>query len=154
MKNDYVEPFLEATVNVLKTMAFTEIVPGEPFMKDGEEAFGDVTGIVGLTGDTKGSMSVTFSKSCIYHIISRMTNETVVAINEQVKDAVGEITNMISGDARRYLGLKGISLAAAIPSIITGPGHTVTHLASGPTLAIPFSSEFGSFTVEVAMIEK
>ena len=52
-----VNPFLEATVNVLKTMAFTDVTAGKPFLKDGKEAHGDITGIISFSGDATGSLS-------------------------------------------------------------------------------------------------
>ena len=43
-----VNPFLEATVNVLNTMAFTEATAGKPYLKKKKEASGDVTGTIGF----------------------------------------------------------------------------------------------------------
>ena len=57
MKVEYINPFLNATTNVLKTMAFTEAKPGKPYRKDDEAATGDITGIIGITGATEGSLS-------------------------------------------------------------------------------------------------
>jgi len=151
MKVEYINPFLQATVNVLKTMAFVEAKPGKPSLKKSDEAYGDVSGVIGLTGATEGSLSVTFTQSCIEQILANMFGEPVSGITEEVKDAVGEITNMISGDARRVLSEKGISLEAAIPTIVSVPNHSITHLAKSPTIVIPFSTEAGSFTVEVSL---
>lgn len=151
MNVEYINPFLEATMNVLKTMAFIESKTGKPSLKKGKEAYGDVSGIIGLTGATEGSLSVTFTQPCIEQILTSMFGEPVNGITDEVKDAVGEITNMISGDARRVLSEKGISLNAAIPTIVAGPNHSITHLAKGPTIVIPFSTEAGSFTVEVSL---
>ena len=78
-----------------------------------------------------------------------MFGETVLHINQEVEDAVGEITNMISGDARRELAEKGIVLKAAIPTVISGKNHSIKHMAKGPSIAIPFSTKAGHFIVEV-----
>ncbi|MGD9125549.1 MAG: chemotaxis protein CheX, partial [Desulfarculaceae bacterium] len=81
--------------------------------------------------------------------VSNMFGETISALNEEVKDAVGEITNMISGDARRELAENGITLTGAIPSVISGHDHSIKHLGKGPAIAIPFSTKAGNFIVEV-----
>lgn len=151
MKVELINPFLEATVNVLKTMAFTEAKPGKPFLKSNQEAMGDVTGIIGITGDSQGSLSVTFTQPCIEHILTNMFGEPISGITDEVKDAVGEITNMISGDARRNLAESGIVLEAAIPTVIAGKNHSVSHQVKTPTLALSFSTEAGDFTIEVAL---
>ena len=65
-------------------------------------------------------MAISFTESCICYILTNMFGEEVKGINDEVKDAVGELANMISGDARRMLSEKGISLSAAIPTVVSG----------------------------------
>ena|SRR5438132_14372821 len=97
----FINPFLEAAVNVLQTMAFTETQVGKPFLKGKTPlSQGDVTGIVGLTGDKNGSLAVSFSEAAILQVVSNMFGEVCKEMNDDVRDAVGEITNMICGDAR------------------------------------------------------
>ncbi len=147
----YINPFLTATINVIKTMAFLDPKPGKPFIKKESKALGDVSGVIGLSGDLKGSLSITFEEDTIKHIVSNMFGEDINEINDEVRDAVGELTNMISGDARRQLQSFGVKIDAAIPSIITGKNHTITHIAKGPIVALPFDTEKGKFIVEFTM---
>lgn len=72
-------------------------------------------------------------------------------LNEEIKDAVGEITNMISGQARKELEELGRSLKAAIPTVVMGKNHSITHITSHPIIAIPFSTDNGDFTIEVCL---
>ncbi|MCX8118311.1 MAG: chemotaxis protein CheX [Desulfobacterota bacterium] len=149
MKAELINPFLEATISVLKTMAGIQPTPGKPYIKKGTTATGDISGIVGITGETQGSICITFSRECILLILSQMLGENVYEINDQVKDAVGELTNMISGDSRRRLEELGHHFQGAIPSVISGPGHEIRHVTKGPILSIPFKTHGGPFTVEV-----
>jgi chemotaxis protein CheX len=149
MKVEIVNAFLEATVSVIKTMAFVDLAPGKPFIKKGSISTGDISGIVGMTGESEGSLSLSFSMGCILHIVSSMFGETIADISEEVKDAVGELTNMISGDARRRLEAAGILYQGAIPSVITGPGHEIRHVTKEPVICIPFESAKGGFHLEL-----
>ena len=149
-----VNPFLEATVNVLNTMAFTEATAGKPYLKKKKEASGDVTGTIGFTGDATGVLAITFTESCITGILSNMFGEEVHGIDDQVCDAVGELTNMISGDARRKLEQYGYAIRAAIPSVISGKNHIIKKLFEGPCIALPFTTSNGEFTVEIAVKTK
>jgi chemotaxis protein CheX len=149
MKADIINPFLEATTSVVRTMAFTETIPGKPYIKRGATAIGDISGIVGIAGDTEGSICLTFTRDCILQLISRMLGEEQKEINDVVKDAVGELTNMISGDSRRRLEELGYHFQGAIPSVISGQGHEIRHVTNGPILSIPFSTKGGTFTIEV-----
>jgi chemotaxis protein CheX len=144
------KPFISATIDVLSTMAMVRPVAGKPFVKKNNEACGDVTGIIGITGEKNGSISVTFTKACAVGIVKSMLGGDIGDIVQDVQDAVGEITNMISGQARRGLAEMGHVFQAATPSVIMGPGHSIAHVSSGPIMAVPFSTEHGEFTVEVS----
>jgi chemotaxis protein CheX len=148
---DLINPFLSSAMNVLETMAFTKAVPGKPFLKKEKTSIGDITGVIGLTGHAQGSIAVSFSQECALFIVAQMLDEEFEEVNEEVQDAVGEMTNMISGDARRLLSEKGYNFQAGIPTIIVGPNHTINHIANGPCIVIPFKTEKGGFVVEACI---
>lgn len=148
-----INPFLEAAVNVLKTMAMVEPTPGKPFLKKDFNAIGDVSGIIGITGDAQGSMSISFSSSCIRAIVGNLFGTPVDEIDAEVRDAVGELTNMICGDARRRLEEVDITLQAGTPIVVSGKDHIVSHVSKGPRLGIPFDTPDGAFVIEVALVQ-
>jgi len=144
-----INPFINATINVLETMAFITVNAGKPYLKKDDVAIGDVSGILGLTGVANGTIAVTFEEKCILTVVSNMFGETMSELNSEIADAVGELTNMISGQARRELEEMGKVFKAAIPSVVTGRGHSIIHFTRGPKIAIPFSTDNGNFTIEV-----
>lgn len=155
-----IQPFINATLNVLRTMAFTEAHASVPFLKVENVAKGDVSGIIGMTGDASGSLSVSFPESTILVIVSNMFAEEMTEVDDEIKDAVGEITNMISGQARQELEELGTSLESAIPTVISGNNHTIKHITSYPIVAITFRLDKGEycngseeFTIEVCLEE-
>ena len=97
MDVDLINPFIDATVHVLETMASTKAEAGKPYLKKDQVARGDVSGVIGLIGETSGTISVSFSEDSILSIVSNMFGEEMKELNEEIQDAVGEITNMISG---------------------------------------------------------
>jgi len=118
-----INPFLAAAMHVLKTMAQVDAKPGKPFLKKDDVAIGDVSAIIGITGAAQGSMALIFTEQCIKHIASNLLGEPFTQLNHEVRDAVGELTNMICGDARRRLAEEGLVLQAGIPTIVSGKGH-------------------------------
>jgi len=145
----FINPFINATSNVIETMAFMKIDAGKPYLKKDSVAKGDVTGVIGLTGVANGTISVTFQEKCILKIVSNMFGEEMKVLDEEIADAVGELTNMISGQARKELEETGKIFRAAIPSVITGKNHSIAHYTAGPKIAIPFYTDDGNFTIEV-----
>ena len=151
MNVEFINPFLSSLVNVLSTMANTTITPGQPRIKKDEVARGDVSGLIGMIGpQTKGSFSVSFEESLALEIMNRMLGEKPKTINEEVTDMVGEITNMVTGGAKRILGEKGYEFSMATPVVVSGKGHTITHKCDGPKILMPFDSDFGKVHIEVS----
>ncbi|MDA8123605.1 MAG: chemotaxis protein CheX [Deltaproteobacteria bacterium] len=146
-----INPFLDATVEVLKKMAFVEPRPGKVYLKTSSVAYGDVSGIIGITGDATGSLAISFSESCICHLIAGMLGEPCTEANQDVFDGVGEITNMISGAARTRMEKDGMEVYAAIPSVIYGKDHMINHILKSPSIVIPFVTDHGSFVADVCI---
>lgn len=144
------KPFIEATRDVLSTMAMITPEAGKPYVKKDNVARGDVTGVIGITGEKNGTISVTFTKACAIAIVKNMLGGDIEDVIQDVKDAVGEMTNMISGQARRGLSEMGHVFQAATPTVIMGANHTISHVSNSPIMAVPFKTEFGEFTVEVS----
>jgi chemotaxis protein CheX len=149
-----INPFIDATLHVLTSMAFTKATVGTPYLKKDDVAKGDVSGIVGLSGEARGTISVSFSEESILAIVSNMFGEKILEINDEVKDAVGEILNIVSGQARQKLEAMGRTLKGAIPTVITGKNHAISHITKQPIVAIPFETDNGSFTIEVCIEER
>jgi len=150
----FINAFLVGTVNVLKMMAFVDPQPGKPFLKKDSVASGDVSGIIGLTGAVQGSLALSFSEACILRIVSNMLGEEIIALNHDTNDAVGEITNMVSGSARKILESGGLSITAAIPTVVAGKNHSIHHVMGGPSIIIPFTiMDVGPFVVDICIKE-
>jgi len=144
MEAEYVNPFLEATVSVLKTMASLEVVPGKPFIKKESSACGDVSGIVGITGETEGSLCITFSRGCILQVVSTWFGEEAKEINDEVKDAVGELTNMISGDSGGGSRKRATPFTGRFPRSFPVP-DTRLSISPGSHPGHPFQPERNGF---------
>jgi chemotaxis protein CheX len=154
IRTEIIRPFLESTLNVLKTMAFIDAKPGKPFLKKDQEPKGDVTGIIGMASATvSGSMALVFSEATILQIVSSMLSEKFTEVNQDVLDCVGELTNMISGGARAGLAKLNLRFEMAIPSMIQGRHHIVEHRTKGAIICIPFDLESGRFYIECTFKE-
>ncbi len=152
MEAIYINPFLTATTNVLETMASTVPIAGEHYINTEKKTMGDISGIIGFTGAKQGALVVSFSNACALKVASAMLMEDYTEMNEEIYDAVGEITNMISGDARRKLEKLGMKMEAGIPTVVTGKGHKIRFKRKSPCLCyvIPFTCDGLEFFVEAS----
>ncbi len=142
------KPFVQATINVLSSMTGLSPVPGKPYIKNTDKAKGDVSAIVGITGCKSGAIALSFSQSCAIALVKGMLGDAIEDIIADTRDAVGEITNMISGQARATLSEMGLPLQGSTPSIIFGANHSLSFPGQVTTVAIPFETDYGTFTLE------
>ncbi len=150
MKAEFINPFLNSLLEVLKTMASIELTPQEPHLKTDRKSQGDISGVIGMLGpQTKGSFSISLEKQLALAIYKGMLGEEAEDINDAVSDMVGEITNMVSGGAKRILGEKGYDFDMATPTVVSGRGHEISHKVDGPQLAMDFESEYGKAVIEI-----
>ncbi|MAG75411.1 MAG: chemotaxis protein CheX [Colwelliaceae bacterium] len=149
MNVEFINPFLSSMLNVMSTMAMMELTPEKPKLKQGEVAKGDVSGLIGMVSEqAKGSLSITFEGSLAIATMKNMVGEGPDEINEEITDLVGEITNMVTGGAKRMLSEKGFEFDMATPMVVSGENHTINHKAEGPIVIIPLSSEHGKAFIE------
>jgi chemotaxis protein CheX len=148
------KPFVDATLKVLETMAFIKPAVGAPALWDTCMPLGEVVGVVGLSNEDeniKGFLAIGFSESSIIQIVSNMLGEEYTTIVNEVKEAAGEIANMISGQSRQALSSMGIKLQASLPSVISGKDMTMDGSEKRPLMIVPFTIEKGSFMLGLCM---
>lgn len=150
MNVNFINPFLQSLLNVISTMASMELTPGKPQLKTDNLAKGDVSGLIGLVGpQTKGSLSISFEQTLALQIMQNMLGEKPDKINDEVTDLVGEITNMVTGGAKKLLAEKGYDFDMATPMVVSGKGHTISHKANGTKIIMPFTSQYGTAFIEI-----
>jgi chemotaxis protein CheX len=150
MNAEFINPFINALINVMSMMAQIELKPGKPKRKNDDKAGGDISGLIGMVGEnTKGSLSISLEEGLAFEIMHKMLGERPNSINADVKDMVGEITNMICGGAKNELSQKGFEFGMATPMVVSGKNHTVDHQVDGKKIILPFSHPSGNLYLEM-----
>jgi chemotaxis protein CheX len=110
---------------------------------------GDVSGLIGMVSEqTSGSLSITYEASLALATMKSMVGEAPDEVNEEITDLVGEITNMVTGGAKRLLSEKGFEFNMATPVVVSGENHTIHHKAKGTVIIIPLNSPDGKAYIE------
>jgi len=152
MKPEYTHSFVTAAIATISTMAGTVPTAGEPFLKSHKRTYGPVTGIIGLGGTiVAGNMAISFDEPCILGIVGRIFMDECSAIDDDIVDVVGELTNVIAGGAKRELAELGLLFDMATPLIIRGQGVEIAQFARADITVMPFETEFGSFVIESSL---
>ena len=147
-----VNPFIEGALHILDTTASVKAKPEPIFLKKDTISFGDITGMLNMDGDVSGSIAVTFYKKSILGVVSAMFGEEMTEMNEEIDDAVGEISNMVAGHVTTKMTEMGKKVKIKLDRVISGENYVIEHFdASEQVLAIPFKTTKGKFVIEIAM---
>lgn len=149
----FINPFIEATLRSLDMMAGIKSEKAGLEVKEDLITTYDISAIIGLTGETSGSIILSMPEKLACKIASNMLMEEIGTLNRQVEDAIGEIGNIVVGDARRGLIHEGFSLNISVPTVVIGSGHRISRSGDIPCIAIPFTTEYGDFEVNVGLKE-
>ena len=150
---DIANHFIDATAAVLSTMAGLSVTPGKFFVKHDKKALGAITAIIGVSGERLGTIAVSFSRESAAVLVHGMLGGDVEDLEQDMRDAVGEVTNMISGQARAGIAQAGVTLQASTPTLVVGDKDDVEieHKTQAPVIVIPFTMPGSSFAVEFCL---
>lgn len=110
-----------------------------------------VLSLLGITGEWTGNGGLSCSADCACWMASQMMLCEFPEVNDEVRDAVGEITNMIVGSFKNSISNLTGPLGMSTPTVISGQGMTTTNSESREWIAFPFHSEGHSFRMIVQL---
>jgi chemotaxis protein CheX len=151
MKVEYINPFIKSTINTFHTMIGDTPKPGKPEIKKDPFPVFDISGVIGISGEAIGSVVLSYPKVVALKIASKFIQEDIKIVGKELADAIGEITNIIAGNAKQDLTQFKISIS--LPNVIIGTGHQIRTPGESPILIVPFVSAFGTFGLEVCIKE-
>lgn len=148
---EHINPFLNAAVNVFKDFLKSDLRKGHLSIKESPSPEYDVALIIGITGSYVGQV--------VYSMKRETANKVVELLNPDVpfkdlarcfEDTLGEVANIITGNAASLLqeGMKGIDITT--PTLITGEAFEL-QLLQQTTIGINMYSPFGTLEINVAI---
>jgi len=150
MRAEHINPFIASLVNAFETMLSCEVRRGQLRLKSqGPAALYDISGVIGLSGKAAGTVVVSLSKEVALKATSIMLMCDATDINEDVVDAVGELTNMIAGAAKAKL--EEYELSISLPSVVTGQDHLLRFPSEVTPICVPFETDWGPLVLEVGL---
>jgi chemotaxis protein CheX len=149
MKAAYINPFLSASMNLFHEYLGITVRSLNPFVRKDPHVLDEVSGIIGLAGETAGAVVLSFSRQTAMNIVSVFSKKAYTALTNEVLDGVGELVNIIAGNAKQ--GLADFRISISLPGVVVGDGARIHWPEGVPVIAIPFDSELGSFSVNVSL---
>ena len=139
-------PFVNSVRSVFSTMVRVQTTIQRPYLKTDASEPHDVSSIIGFSGEVVGSVVVSLNREAAQKLVTAFAGSEIQMESPDFADALGELSNMIAGGAKKDLGAM---VSITVPTVIIGRGHTVARLSDVPCVCIPCSTPVGDFVVEV-----
>jgi len=121
LHNTIVESLTRSASDVFSTMLGSELTRAEASVESSPAEPNDgVVSFIGIAGSWAGTGSLTCSPAVACRVCTAMLMTEATAVNEDVLDAVAELTNMIIGSVKTDLENELGPLGLSIPTVVFG----------------------------------
>lgn len=139
-----------ATDDVFGTMLGMTLKPEAPYIEHvPPEHFDGVVSFIGMAGTWAGTGSICCSSQFACRLSGNFLMTELTEVDEQVLDAIGELTNMILGNVKNEVELQLGPMGLSIPTVIHGQNFAARSLGRDAWTVVPFWS--GEDRLEVKM---
>jgi chemotaxis protein CheX len=149
----YIQPFVDACASVFRDMLQCGLEAERPYFSDRNDAHNwDISAVIGLTGEARGAVVISMRMGLALKLTGILTGATHTGPDDEVVDAVGELVNIIAGNAKRGLE-EAFHLVISLPTIVSGRNHAILWPSDQTRIiCIPFKVFAGeSFCLSVAI---
>lgn len=142
----------QATRDVFGMMLGVELEDREAFVHESGAVHTEgVVALVGLAGNWAGSGTFTCSATLASKISGLLLMQEFSAIDDEVLDAIGEVTNMVLGNVKTSLEEELGPMGLSIPTVIFGRNFTTRSLTKSKWTVVPFGCLDEYFEVRVCL---
>jgi chemotaxis protein CheX len=150
VKLEYLELFVNSTMSVLGRIMQTELQKGDVRLLSAHELTGNVVILIAIQNAAGESIILNMDAGTATGICGAMNGTTFEALNELGYDTLGEVANMIAGNAVTALNNRGFDFKISVP--VTGSVEVISRHAQGLELfQVPVQSRYGEITVNFTM---
>lgn len=142
----------DASQSVFSMMLGLEFKTGEPFVEEDPPGPNEgVLALIGLAGTWAGSGSFSCSANMARRISSALLMAEYESINDEVLDAIGEVTNMVLGNVKTSLEEKLGPMGLSIPTVVYGRNFTTRSMARSSWTVVPFELDGDTLHVHLCL---
>ncbi len=145
------DKIIETTIEIFTTMVMVDVSADGPPLQTSGTLSDSITGMIGLAGTHKGVLAIHVPNHVALAITSSFLGMDVDEINDDVRDAVGELANMLGGNVKTILSKNGRDIDLSLPSTISGHKYGFKATAGIDLVILPFKTASGTFMVELQL---
>jgi len=153
MRIEYINPFVEASFDILNEVLQTTVKRGQLYLKKLGESMKGVAVVIGIIGNLKGRLVFDMNEDTALKIVSKLNGEEFKTFNEMARSTIGELANMITGRSVTKLEKERLAFNFTPPTIITGEKLEIYEFSDMEALIIPIDTGMGIVEINIAFKE-
>lgn len=144
-----INTIISSTLKVLGQFGLKDIKMDKATLKDPTEPLpGEISSVVDLKSSAfQGHLCISFDKNSYLEVVSNMLMEEQTELTPDNQDAVGEINNIIFGNAKGEISNYGFELT--VPKVLVGKDVVVPSIPGSAGMMVPFQTTKGHFYIFV-----
>ena len=146
---EFAQIIRSATEEIFASMIFLDLTPGAPLTVEKEDLGCYVTAMIGLSGDINAILAAHYPAKVGIAIGGAMLGMELEEVDDDTKDALGEISNMLAGGLKEAFAAKELNLLLAIPTTISGNSYKISAPSGSNRILIPFDIAAGRFYIDL-----
>ena len=145
---DYINPLIAGLENVFSTMLDCKIERTGLDLMENNQSLHPVSGIIGVSGMGVGTIVLSMERAVAMKAAGVMLMmDDITEVNNDVLDAVGELTNMVCGEAKAKLAQFRLSIS--LPNILHSEGCWLHFPQKAHPILIPFRCNWGLLALQI-----
>lgn len=140
-----IEALTQSTQSLFETMCGFAVKPTGVLDTGNRRAQHELNGIISISGQLKVTCVLSLSQNLAFHIVAAFLGSMPTKVDAEVIDVVGEMTNMICGNAKERLAVEGLSLG--LPTVVAGSSMIVAFESGLKISQLNFESQHGPMSI-------
>ena len=146
----HINPFINATVGVFQTMLDWTVHRSELKLLEGSKPQHEVSGIIALSGGIVGTVVLSMHRDVALAATETLLMERPDSLNADVLDTIGELTNMVAGNAKAEL--RQFRATLGLPTVVVGTDHRINFDRKVKPISISFDAVAGPLSLDVGLL--
>ena len=152
LREQFVDPFVEATRVSMSDWATTDVVVQEVYEKTFDKPYGDISALLELTSGPEEALVLGFPQRTGAGLAKRVFAGVLENLDTAIiHDCLGEFGNVIAGQAKALLAGTPYHFIFSTPSVVAGTGPEIDRLVGKRCLVIVFACDLGDFALQLLL---
>ncbi len=148
MREQLAAPLITAVQQALAEMASVEVLPCAVYRRETPAVLGDLTVVLSFTSELQGGLILSFNKKTAESLAARILAPMIEANHALISDCMGEIGNVVAGQAKTMLAGTPYHFTFGTPTVGTAFAIPIPFEAS--CLVIALTCDAGPFALQMS----